>query len=364
MRKLDIGLDVDDVLLECTPYAVRLANEKYKMNPPLSVEEIKKWGGNGERGDVILEYFNDEEFYRTQPIIPGAKEFVQKLSKIANVYFVTAINPEFMSLRAMRLMEEFPEVPPQNIILTSSKSVVTLDVLLDDGPHNILQTIAKFPVLNRKPWNQNITGCLSINNYDDFFVILEAIQNSLKPTEPVDGNSIIALVGPSGSGKTAIAEKLCENNGYYKTTPYTTRSPRENEDKKAYHFISMDEFLEAKKNGEFFETTMYAGCGYGTKKEDLKALLEKGNVVIPIDITGAMTFKAHFKNVRTVFIKRDREKLLESLLERNVPNKDKVNRIISLETELRNQELCDFVIDNNKSIEYAANTIKSLLKNE
>lgn len=362
MRKLDIGLDVDDVLLECTPYAVRLANEKYKMNPPLSVEEIKKWGGNGERGDVILEYFNDEEFYRTQPIIPGAKEFVKKLSKIANVYFVTAINPEFMSLRAMRLMEEFPEVPPQNIVLTSSKSVVTLDILLDDGPHNILQTIAKFPVLNRKPWNQHITGCLSINNYDDFFVILEAIQNSLKPTEPViEGNAIIALVGPSGTGKTAIAEEVCKDENYLKITPYTTRLPRENEPKDAYHFITMEEFLEAKKNGEFFETTMYAGCGYGTKKEDLKNLLEKGNVVVPIDITGAMTFKANFPNVRTVFIKRSREKLLEALLERNVSNKDKVNRIICLETELRNQELCDYVLDNNKTIEAAAEEIRKLI---
>ena len=31
--KLSTALDIDDVLMECTAYAVKLANEKYKFDP-------------------------------------------------------------------------------------------------------------------------------------------------------------------------------------------------------------------------------------------------------------------------------------------------------------------------------------------
>ena len=33
--RLSTALDIDDLLLECIPYAIKLANEKYKFDPPL-----------------------------------------------------------------------------------------------------------------------------------------------------------------------------------------------------------------------------------------------------------------------------------------------------------------------------------------
>ena len=79
--RLSTALDIDDVLMECTAYAVKLANEKYKFDPPLSIHEVKQWGKQGTRSDVIHEFFKDPDFYRTQPVMQGAKEFVKKLKK-------------------------------------------------------------------------------------------------------------------------------------------------------------------------------------------------------------------------------------------------------------------------------------------
>ena len=84
--KLSTALDIDDLLMECTSYAIKLANEKYNFEPPLSLYEITGWGKLGKRSDVIHEFFSDPEFYRTQPVIEGAKEFVEKLTKITDVY--------------------------------------------------------------------------------------------------------------------------------------------------------------------------------------------------------------------------------------------------------------------------------------
>ena len=43
--RLSIALDIDDVLMECVPYAIRLANEKYQFAPPLTIYEVDRWGG-------------------------------------------------------------------------------------------------------------------------------------------------------------------------------------------------------------------------------------------------------------------------------------------------------------------------------
>ena len=34
--RLSTALDIDDVLMECVPYAIRLANEKYNFDPPIT----------------------------------------------------------------------------------------------------------------------------------------------------------------------------------------------------------------------------------------------------------------------------------------------------------------------------------------
>lgn len=42
--RMSTALDVDDLLLECIPYALRLANERYHFDPPISIYEVDRWG--------------------------------------------------------------------------------------------------------------------------------------------------------------------------------------------------------------------------------------------------------------------------------------------------------------------------------
>ena len=102
--RMSTALDVDDLLLECIPYAIKLANEKYKFDPPITIHEVDRWGKLGTRADVIFEFFDDPEFFRTQPVIKGAKEFVRKLSKMTEVFISTSITPKFMGIRAERIL--------------------------------------------------------------------------------------------------------------------------------------------------------------------------------------------------------------------------------------------------------------------
>ena len=64
-----------------------------------------------------------------------------------------------------------------------------------------------------------------------------------------------------------------------------------------------------------------------------------------MDISGAMALKTNFKNVITVYIKREQKALMASILRKNSSIEDKVNRLIAIEHEKRNAEICDYVVD-------------------
>ena len=95
----------------------------------------------------------------------------------------------------------------------------------------------------------------------------------------------------------------------------------------------------------FFESTMYAGHGYGSKTGDVEKILADGkHVMTTMDICGAMSLKTYFKNVTTIYIKRERKALMANILRKNSSIEDKVNRLTAIEYEEKNAALCDYVI--------------------
>ena len=348
--KLSAALDVDDLLMECTSYAIRLANEKHKFDPPMTIYEKDRWGKIGTRVDSIYPYFQDPEFYRTQPVYEGAKEFVRKLSQMTEVFICTAVPPQFMGIRAQRIMEEFPEIPEDHIYMGARKDNIHTDILFDDAMHNILNSSATYPVLMRRPWNQEATGMLAVNYYDEFLKIVEIIAESYsaKASAPSAKNAdIVVLVGSSGSGKSKIASHfLDEDTRFEKLTSYTTKDPTALVDNDWYNYVSIEDFRKMCDSGEMFQSTMYAGHGYGSKKADIEKVLASGKrVLTTMDICGAMSLKTQFKNVTTIYVKRDKRAVMANIIQKNSSVEDKVNRLVALDYAEKNAALCDYVID-------------------
>ena len=207
---------------------------------------------------------------------------------------------------------------------------------------------------------------LAVNNYDEFLKLVEVIADSYSvnsenfaPTDP----SIVVLVGPSGSGKSKIATQfLAKTDRFQKLVSYTTNDPTAVEVNAWYNYVSLDTFRSMCDSGEMFQSTMYAGHGYGSRKADVERILAQGRMVLTtMDICGAMSLKTHFKNVITIYMKRDKKALMANILRKNSSVEDKVNRLTAIEYEQHNENLCDYVVSFD-TYDEAVEQLRGILK--
>ena len=340
MLRPSIGIDWDDVTAPFNSIAIDMANEKYHPEEPYRLEEITSWANEG-RTSVIKEFYSDPELYSRQIPTEETKRGIRRLMQIADVFFITAVSPHFMGVRAEQIMTQFPELPPENIILGSAKDRVHFDIVLDDAIHNILESKAEYPVLMRKPWNAKMTGLLSVNTMSEFVSLVKQIMKaSTSRTEKMVPPAVLALVGPSGSGKREITEALCGEDGEIFARPvnYCTEPGRH-----GHKYVSEEDFGQM----DFFEKTTYAGVRYGTRKEDIQELLEQGKyAVIPVDMCGAIAMKRSFPT-HIIYVARDKEKLIADIIDSDYDTEEKTLRILSIDAEKRNRKICDDVIHND-----------------
>ncbi len=334
LRKITIGVDWDDVLCDLNTRAIELANRDHGLD--LKLHDITSWENTG-KASVIKQYYEDMELYQRQYVTVEAKTFMKMLQKEGEVFIITAIPPEFMGVRVGQIKKAFPDFPNENIIMGSQKHLVHFDITLDDANHNIFKSNSNFPVLFRKPWNQDATGVLSVNGYEDFLQLVHQIKRSMvESVHSLKHPAIIALVGPSGSGKHLIMEKLLAHPEFAHPVSYTTNP----NNLKRHRCITAEDFSKA----QFLETTMYGGYGYGTMEKDVRDLMEKGlSVVMPMDICGAITVKRQFPTLM-VYCKQSKDKLIENILKKDCDLEEKKLRLLALEPERKHEPLCDLTV--------------------
>ena len=84
------------------------------------------------------------------------------------------------------------------------------------------------------------------------------------------------------------------------------------------------------------------------KKEDIQEILDRGSfAVMPLDMCGAIAMKQHFPT-SIIFVYKEKEYLIRDILKEDYTIEEKTLRLLSIDAEKRNREICDFVIDNGR----------------
>ncbi|MFV0250000.1 MAG: guanylate kinase [Bacilli bacterium] len=124
--------------------------------------------------------------------------------------------------------------------------------------------------------------------------------------KPKKKGSLIVLSGVTAVGKdTIFKELLLINKNLVPSISCTTRKIRPGEvDGVDYYFITKKQFEEKIQNNEMLEyATVHQHDYYGTPKAAIEKNLDKGkDVVLVIDIQGAMQIKEKFNDALFIFI--------------------------------------------------------------
>ena len=186
------------------------------------------------------------------------------------------------------------------------------------------------------------------------------------------GNLII-ISGPSGVGKSTIRKRIIKDFDNFKySVSLTTRKPRideetnaEEENGKEYYFVTPEIFKENIKNDNFLEyQEVYKDTFYGTLKKDVMNLIDNGiNVILEIDVDGALNIKKEYNDTTLIFIKPSSlEELENRLRNRNSDSSKKIEeRLEKAKYEINKSKYYDYVITStNKEEDYKK--IKNIIK--
>ena len=116
---------------------------------------------------------------------------------------------------------------------------------------------------------------------------------------------LLVVSGPSGVGKGTICkEYLSSYDDCALSVSATTRAPRDGEtDGVSYFFLSHDEFRKKIDEGGFLEHAVFCDNYYGTPKDAVLQQLEAGkNVILEIEVQGALQVRSHYPEAVFVFV--------------------------------------------------------------
>ncbi|AEH50163.1 guanylate kinase [Pseudothermotoga thermarum] len=176
---------------------------------------------------------------------------------------------------------------------------------------------------------------------------------------------LYVISGPSGVGKTSIIEGTLKRvRNLVFSVSYTTRKKRPNEiEGKDYFFVDESTFKSMIERDEFLEWAVVHGNYYGTPKKFVEENLQKGfNVLLDIDVQGAMTVMKKVKDAVYIFIAPPSfDELKQRLIKRGTENEiDLQRRLEDAKKELSYIPKFQYIIVNvnlNESIDQLCSII-------
>lgn len=160
MNKKTIAIDMDDTICHLIPKALHYHNQQYPQfqlamdqitnfnltniwHPDCTEEAFFGRPGLYEELDIFDEYTVDE---------------IRKMTTKYDVIVVTAARPSSVPEKWNWMQKHLPFISYDNFFVAKRKDMIDFDLLIDDGPHNIIAAskAGKQTILIPRPWNLSI----------------------------------------------------------------------------------------------------------------------------------------------------------------------------------------------------------------
>ena len=154
----------------------------------------------------------------------------------------------------------------------------------------------------------------------------------------------LLIVGQSGSGKTTLARYLCmKYPELFEIIKNCTTRLRREDDEEEFCYLSVDQFIRAKENSEFFFARFGAKPLYGYKKVDYeKIVCSKKIPIFLFRFSGLQHLRNLMKNYYVIF-------LISELDEALLRSKDEISNSLFLESKFISEEIKNTISEFEKN---------------
>lgn len=167
-----LAIDMDGVLADVYSRFLEMHSQEYGIT--LTMEDVT---GIPEREAIpgILKYVNSKGFFKNAPLMPGCKNYLQRLNENYKLFIVSAATefPLSLSEKQEWLQEHFPFITWKQMVFCGSKEIIRADIMIDDHFKNLDLFIGD-TFLYTQPHNK-LADCgkhRRVNNWDEVGALL------------------------------------------------------------------------------------------------------------------------------------------------------------------------------------------------
>jgi 5'-nucleotidase len=161
MRKLSVAVDLDSTLNNLDEvWILKDYNEMYNDN--LTAEDMVCWDTHKyvkpECGKKVFEILAQPGYFRNLGLKDAwTKESFEWLCEHFDVYIVSSCHPDSVADKVAWMADHFPNFDPKRFIACHHKGLINTDLLIDDGPHNVVE-FKQESLLIDAAYNRHLNG--------------------------------------------------------------------------------------------------------------------------------------------------------------------------------------------------------------
>ena len=184
MKKLTILVDMDDTIENMLVEWINILNERYSRT--VTPDDVKSWKLNkaypGLTEQQVYSPLYTEELWRNVRPKWDAVYYLKLLQEDGHdIYVTTSSNFNTIRVKVTSILERyFPFIPWDHVIVASKKQMIRGDVMIDDGPHNLIGG-DYIRVLMDAPHNRGFMeekcGMTRVKTWAEIYELIQSISN-------------------------------------------------------------------------------------------------------------------------------------------------------------------------------------------